>query len=194
MTTISDRLKQDARLFVDPATREYRSTPPERQPDHVAQALGVDYPYVSGRDIAAWPGKLAAFREEWELLTPDQQDEALGVTREVYSVRVDEHGYRALIIDGDGNEVEATRAHQAATACVTSDEMPAWPDLYFLDPADAHIYASVAGSGRVVVFGDDERVAVNWRLPRLDPHAPTAYALDLVDAISYVKIGRTPGA
>lgn len=188
--TITDGLKRQARLFVDPTTRGYRSTPPERQPDHVAQALGVDFPFVSGSEIAAWPDKVARFRTQWETLTPEEQDQALGVDREPFSVEIDDHGYRAVIRDGGGHSVEATRALEAASACVTFGEVPGWPDVYFLTALDAHVYASVADGGQVYVFGDDERVAVNWRLPRLEVGAPAGYAVDLVDAIAFVKVIR----
>lgn len=65
-------LVEQVALFIDPVTRGYRSTPPERERG------GVDGgSYVSGTDVEEWPGKLARFREKWEARPPEVRDAIL---------------------------------------------------------------------------------------------------------------------
>lgn len=58
-------LIRQARLFIDPVSGEYRSTPPTEHVD--PRFTVVKHTYVSGRDLMAWPNKVARFREHWEV-------------------------------------------------------------------------------------------------------------------------------
>jgi hypothetical protein len=62
-----------ATLYIDSITRDYRTTPPERQGD----GLGGEG-YVSGRDVEQWPDKLARFREKWEARSAEVRNAILG--------------------------------------------------------------------------------------------------------------------
>lgn len=57
-------LVEQVRRFIDPYTRGYKTSPPERC-DPVAYP-SPPHTYVSGRDVEEWPGKLARFQERWE--------------------------------------------------------------------------------------------------------------------------------
>lgn len=53
-------LVDQVRLYIDPITHDYKSTPPER-----AGGMSGDG-YVSGTDVEKWPGRVARFRDKWE--------------------------------------------------------------------------------------------------------------------------------
>lgn len=70
-------LIQQARLYLDLHTGEYKSSPPERR-----GRISPNETYVSGRDLEQWPGKLAQFRRAWEARPEEVRAEILRRARE----------------------------------------------------------------------------------------------------------------
>lgn len=70
--TVHSLVKQ-AKLYIDPTTRDYRSTPPQRE----GGMSGAGY--VSGRDVEEWPGRLDRFRTKWEPRPQDVRDAILAL-------------------------------------------------------------------------------------------------------------------
>lgn len=56
-------LVEQAKTYIDPWTRDYKSSPPERKDNRFSV---VPHTYVSGGDLEEWPGKVARFAQKWE--------------------------------------------------------------------------------------------------------------------------------
>jgi hypothetical protein len=67
-------LVRQVRLYIDPLSGDCKASPPEQEDPRFTV---VPHTYVSGTELAAWPGKVTRFREKWGQRPPEVQQAIL---------------------------------------------------------------------------------------------------------------------